>query len=114
MNSCMWSNAMNRRQWMYQSAFGIGSAALGQLLAAEELGRSPHHAPKADACIFLGMLGGVSQIDTFDPKPKLVELNGKIMDWSKEKKTDQPNLFAKPRKFVASPFQFRKHGQCGR
>ena len=44
----------------------------------------------------------------------LAELNGKIMDWSKEKKTDQPNLFAKPRKFVASPFKFQKYGQCGR
>ncbi|MBI2685705.1 MAG: DUF1501 domain-containing protein [Acidobacteria bacterium] len=105
---------MHRRQWIYQSAFGLGSAALGQLLAADANRRGPHHAPKADACIFLGMLGGVSQIDTFDPKPKLVELNGKIMDWSKEKKTDQPNLFAKPRKFVASPFKFQKYGKCGR
>ena len=102
---------MNRRQWIYQSAFGLGSAALGQLLAAD---KRPHHQAKADACIFLGMLGGVSQIDTFDPKPKLIELNGKIMDWSKEKKTDQPNLFAKPRKFVASPFTFKKYGKCGR
>ena len=102
---------MNRRQWIYQSAFGLGSAALGQLLAAD---KRPHHHAKADACIFLCMLGGVSQIDTFDPKPKLIELNGKIMDWSKEKKTDQPNLFAKPRKFVASPFTFKKYGKCGR
>ena len=105
---------MNRREWIYQSAFGLGSAALGQLLAADIEGKRPHHAPKADACIFLGMLGGVSQIDTFDPKPKLAELSGKIMDWSKEKKTDQPNLFARPRKFVASPFTFKKYGKCGR
>lgn len=95
---------MNRRQF----TFGLSAAALSHLQAAT------HHEAKADACIFLAMLGGVSQIDTFDPKPKLVELNGKIMDWSKEKKTDQPNLFAKPRKFVASPFQFQKYGQCGR
>ena len=105
---------MNRRHWIQQSAFGLGGAALGHLLAAEAPVRRPHHPPKADACIFLGMLGGVSQIDTFDPKPKLVEMNGKIMDWSKEKKTDQPNLFAKPRKFVASPFRFQKYGKCGR
>ncbi|MBM3783138.1 MAG: DUF1501 domain-containing protein [Acidobacteria bacterium] len=104
---------INRRQFAYQGVFGIGSAALGQLLAADQ-GRGPHHAAKADACIFLGMLGGVSQVDTFDPKPKLKELDGKIMDWSKEKKTDQPNLFARPRKFVASPFTFAKYGQCGR
>lgn len=95
---------MNRRQF----AFGLSGAALSHLEAGT------HHEAKADACIFLAMLGGMSQIDTFDPKPKLVELNGKIMDWSKEKKTDQPNLFANPRKFVASPFTFQKYGQCGR
>ena len=95
---------MNRRQF----TFGLSGAALSHLEAGT------HHEAKADACIFLAMLGGVSQIDTFDPKPKLVALNGKIMDWSKEKKTDQPNLFANPRKFVASPFQFKKYGQCGR
>lgn len=95
---------MNRRQF----TFGLSAAALSHLEAGT------HHEAKADACIFLAMLGGVSQIDTFDPKPKLVDLDGKIMDWSKEKKTDQPNLFAKPRKFVASPFQFQKYGQSGR
>ena len=95
---------MNRRQF----TFGLSAAALSHLEAGT------HHAAKADACIFLAMLGGVSQIDTFDPKPKLVDLDGKIMDWSKEKKTDQPNLFAKPRKFVASPFKFQKYGQSGR
>ena len=59
---------MNRRQYLYQSAFGLGSAALGELVAAESTGQRPHHSPKADACIFLGMLGGVSQVDTFDPR----------------------------------------------
>ena len=112
-----------RRRFLYQQMFGIGGVALAELLtgdramAAVEAGAGnpkPHHAPKADACIFLAMLGGVSQVDTFDPKPKLAEVNGSIMDWSKEKKTDQPNLFAKPRKFVASSFKFAKYGQCGR
>ena len=92
--------------------FGLGGMALADILRAET--RPPHHAPKADACIFLAMLGGVSQVDTFDPKPKLAQFDGSIMDWSNEKKTDQPNLFAKPRKFVRSPFKFAKYGQCGR
>ena len=37
-----------------------------------------------------------------------------VMDWSKEKNTDQPNLFAKPRLILDSPFPFKKYGQCGR
>jgi len=35
------------------------------------------------------------------------------MDWSKERNTDQPNLFAKPRLILKSPFPFKKYGQCG-
>jgi hypothetical protein len=40
------------------------------------------------------MLGGVSQMDTFDPKQGLEKFDNTVMDWSKEKNTDQPNLFA--------------------
>ena len=45
--------------------------------------RRPHHNPKAKACIFLTMLGGVSQMDTFDPKPVLEKFDNTVMDWSK-------------------------------
>ena len=58
---------------------------------------APHHPAKAKSCIFLTMLGGVSQMDTFDPKPALEKFDNTVMDWSKEKLTDQANLFAKPR-----------------
>ncbi len=77
------------------------------------LPKLPHHPAKARACIFLTMLGGVSQVDTFDPKPALEKFDGTLMDWSQEKLTDQPSLFAKPRLITQSPFRFRKHGQCG-
>lgn len=114
----------SRRKFLYQNFVGVGGIALGELLARELvasgrleesplLPKPPHHAPKAKSCIFLTMLGGVSQVDTFDPKPALAKFDGKPMDWSKEKTTDQPALFAKPRVFAASPFSFRKHGQCG-
>ena len=35
------------------------------------------------------------------------------MDWTKERATDQPNLFAKPRLILGSPWEFKKYGQCG-
>jgi hypothetical protein len=75
--------------------------------------KPPHHQPKAKSCIFLSMLGGVAQMDTFDPKPALKKFDGTAMDWSKHKKTDQPALFAKPRHLVASPFSFSRCGECG-
>ena len=42
-------------------------------------GPGPHFAPKAKRCIYLFMEGGPSQMDLFDPKPKLNELDGKAM-----------------------------------
>src|SRR4051812_11891264 len=41
--------------------------------------RAPHFAPKAKACICIYLEGAPSQLDLFDPKPKLEELDGKPM-----------------------------------
>ena len=114
----------SRRQFLYQSLTGVGGIALMELLGrdlpaagpADEsplAPKPPHHPAKARSCIFLTMLGGVGQMDTFDPKPALNKFHDTPMDWSKEKKTDQPGLFAKPRHINGSPFRFAKYGQCG-
>jgi hypothetical protein len=70
--------------------------------------RPPHHAPRARRCIFLYMPGGPSQLDTFDPKPRVARDNG------------QPLPFEKPRlmrnktgNLLASPWKFQRHGQSG-
>src|SRR5262245_214630 len=114
----------SRRKFLYQSFTGIGGLALMDLLA-RDLGaapridanplapKQPHHPPKAKSCIFLTMLGGVSQVDTFDPKPALEKFDNTVMDWSKEKNTDQPNLFANTRLILRSPFKFAKYGKGG-
>ena len=111
---------MVRREFLYQSLAGVGGIALMDLLCSDLqaktnplLARPGHHAAKAKSCIFLSMLGGVSQMDTFDPKPDLTKFHGTPMDWSKQKKTDQAALFAKQRTIVGSPFKFAKYGQCG-
>jgi hypothetical protein len=114
----------SRRGFLYGSLTGAGGLALLDLLQRDaraatlnEAGplapKAPHFAPKAKSCIFLSMLGGVSQMDSFDPKPALEKFDNTVMDWSREKNTDQPNLFAKPRLILRSPFPFKKHGQCG-
>jgi hypothetical protein len=111
----------SRRTFLYQSLTGLGGVALAELLGQNVASahsnplqpKPPHHSPKAKACIFLTMLGGVSQMDTFDPKPALDRFDNTVMDWSKEKNTDQPNLFANPRLILKSPFRFEKHGKCG-
>jgi len=83
----------SRRRFLYQSVTGVGGIALMELLnrdlfAADRVEENPlapkppHHKPKAKSCIFLSMLGGVAQMDTFDPKPALKKFDGTPMDWS--------------------------------
>lgn len=74
---------MNRRRWLQTAAQGFGWVAFQSLLA-EERRIGPHFPAKTKNVIFLFMPGGISHMDTFDPKPKLSELHGKI---SKGKRT---------------------------
>src|SRR5262249_40620069 len=91
--------AQSRRDFLTSAASGVGMLALASLLrddgvlAAEScvaadplLPRAPHFAPKAKACICIYLEGAPSQIDLFDPKPKLNELHGqKLPDSMTEK-----------------------------
>jgi uncharacterized protein DUF1501 len=72
-----------RRVLLRHSAAGFGLLGLRALLAAETstpsllAPKTPHFAAKAKRVIFLFMHGGPSSLDTFDPKPRLVQDNGK-------------------------------------
>src|SRR5262245_8379494 len=84
--------AFTRRQMLLRSANGFGAVALAALLAERASGsdtapstsantnplapRPGHHAAKAKSVIFLYMDGGPSQVDTFDPKPRLETEDG--------------------------------------
>lgn len=112
---------ISRREALRRSGFGIGSLALGGLL--HQIGinpasaaipsplasHPPQFAAKAKRVIHLFMNGGPSQMDTFDPKPKLIELHGKTLpsgkDLSKDKRLSGAAL--------GSKFKFQKHGQSG-
>ena len=70
-----------RRRFLFQSAAGFMGSALSSLWAQEgKLMQDArlHGTPKAKSVIFLFMCGGVSHIDTFDPKDN--KSAGKIMD----------------------------------
>lgn len=93
---------MTRRQ-----ALRIASNGFGWLAASSLLGQQPtHHAAKAKRVVFFFMPGGVSHMESFDPKPKLAELDGKPA------KLD--NYVAGPnRKWLRPLWEFKQHGQCG-
>lgn len=67
---------------------------------------------KAKSVIYLQMLGGPSQLDLFDDKPRLRELHG--TDVPASLLAGEPFAFIKTTKqFLGSPFKFRQHGGCG-
>jgi hypothetical protein len=100
-------------------ANGFGLLALSGLLAEEAQGaapaavdalavKPPHHPARAKRVIFLFMEGGPSQLDLFDPKPRLVRDHGKPLPFEKPKlaRTTTENL-------MAPPFPFKRFGQSG-
>ena len=75
--------SLRRRAFLQGSALGFGGLALNSMLRAEEAwappnGR-PHFAPKAKSVIWLFMRGGVSHMESFDPKPALDQYAGKTI-----------------------------------
>jgi len=68
--------------------------------------RRPHHRPRATSVIFLFMGGGPSQVDLFDPKPKLAEHKKIPIKLPRITRDATPNC--RP-----SPFRFRQHGDSG-
>jgi hypothetical protein len=90
--------------------FGMMAFAgmVGESLArAQELAR-PHHAPRAKRVIFLFMNGGLSQVDSFDPKPALDKYHGQPMPAGRAIATER-----KTGALMRSPFAFKKYGQSG-
>lgn len=77
---------------------------------SSNLNLGPHHLPKAKNIIFLYMDGGVSQVDSFDPKPRLTKENGQ--DPRKKFKVDATQ-FNNVGKILKSPWEFKQYGECG-
>jgi len=104
------SNNITRRGALCRAANGFGGLALLQMLAEESRAASkqPHFAAKAKSVIFLYMDGGPSQMDSFDPKPRLNRESGQKLPF-------QPptTVFNISDKIFGSPYQFKQHGQSG-
>src|ERR1043166_850378 len=123
---------LTRRDFLVNTARGIGGVALASLLEADGLlaaegahqtsshsegppvtPRAAHFPARARACIFLYMEGGVSQVDLFDPKPRLKELEGQKMPDSLTRNVRFAFLQKDTAKLMASPHPFRRYGQSG-
>jgi uncharacterized protein (DUF1501 family) len=117
--------AITRRDFLATSASGLGTLALASLLARDGLLpsahagvgpmtlRSPHLAPKAKACICIYMEGAPSQIDLFDPKPKLLELDGQKLPESLTKNVRFAFIQKDTATVMGSHRKFSRHGRSG-
>ena len=116
---------MTRRHFFSQCSMGLGSVALASLMnegmlraapsTADPLApRKPHFPPRAKNVIYLFMAGGPSQLELFDYKPKLVELNGQEIPQSyiAGKRFAFMNT-SHGVKLLGTRRTFKQHGQAG-
>ena len=114
---------MNRRDFFGRFALGLGGAALSGLFrnATAEMNSlsgilpSPHVTAKAKRIIYLFMSGGPSQLDLFDYKPKLNEMNGQDLPESIRKGQRLTTMTSNQARLpmAGSAFKFARHGKCG-
>lgn len=112
---------LDRRSFLRQAGCGFGAVALAALWAQRDIGgaetsaandplapRPPHFKPRAKSVIYLYMDGGPSQVDTFDPKPRLNKDHGQPFAMKIE-----PTQFNNNGHTFGSPWKFQQYGQSG-
>jgi hypothetical protein len=109
-----------RRDALKTTACGFGSLAMAALAteqarSADPLAsRLPHFAPRAKRIIFLFMQGGVSQVDSFDYKPRLRQYDGRSLPFDDARALAQGAPRGGARRVMKNLWDFSQHGQSGR
>jgi len=109
----------SRRRFLGDFASGLGGVATAWLLLrdgalARDRANDPatgyvRHPARVRRVIQIFAAGGVSHVDTFDPKPELARRNGQEL--TGKGKIDP--FFGQPGRLLASPFPFRQRGESG-
>lgn len=110
-----------RREFLWQTGAGFGSAALAGLLSQDSFFASAtasdssnlpqtHFPPKAKSVIFLFMYGGPSHIDTFDYKPTMKGRDNQTV----EVKTFGRGGHKNSGRIVEPRWEFKQYGKCGK
>ncbi len=110
---------LNRRYFLKQGVLGLGAAALGSLIGCSVDDESqtfipgqPHFMPKAKRVIFLHMAGAPSQLELFDYKPLLQDLDGKECPPSLLEGKRFAFIRGVPQ-MLGPQFRFAQHGDSG-
>ncbi|MFM2093273.1 MAG: hypothetical protein RIS70_397 [Planctomycetota bacterium] len=113
------SRMITRRKMLARSSIGFGLTALTGLMAKQQPAAVAADSPRAihpsrtrparvKSVIFCFMSGGVSAVDTFDPKPRLKLDHGKPMPVPV-----RPTMFNANGNIMASPWEFKNYGESG-
>jgi hypothetical protein len=108
----MTGKPLSRREFFEWTKGGLGGAAVSSLMVGEGVAAppiEPQYAPKAKRVIHLCLCGGVSQVDTFDYKPKLAEMHGKSL--SADERPDV--FFGKVGLLRKNDWEFKQRGKSG-
>jgi hypothetical protein len=115
-----WNTLQTRRRFFGRGANALGAAALASLLGKSGLQAAPgvvapHFRPKARRVIYLHMVGGPSQMDLFDYKPKMREMYDKDLPESIRNGQRLTTMTSGQARFPIAPskFEFAQRGQCG-
>jgi len=121
-----YQNLLTRRQFFGRTTVGLGTIGLASLLqedlAAAPAGdlekpalAQPHHRPKAKRIIYLFMSGAPSQFETFDWKPKLIDMFDQDLPPSVINGQRFTTMTSGQKRFPIAPsmFKFAQHGQNG-
>jgi len=110
----------NRREFIRDGFCGFGTLAMASMMQRERAraaslnplaAKAPHHEAKAKSVIFLFMAGGPSQVETFDPKPLLNELDGQPRP--KEFGEAKYQFVKEDAKLLGTKRTFKKYGRAG-
>ena len=118
---CLPRRPVSRREMLRRSGLGLGSIALTWLLSHERRLLAADTRPAlplpvrgpAKNIILLHMGGGVSQVDSFDPKPALAKYAGQNVPDSIAARVPKGNMRLRTSNLLPSYWEFNQHGQSG-
>lgn len=107
----------SRREFLVRSGHGFGALALSAMLQGATdnpmAAKAPHQASKVKSIIYLFMHGGVSHVDTFDPKPELTRLSGQTIPPSMAAGLKTSRIDFRRALMRGTPWKFNHCGQSG-
>jgi hypothetical protein len=111
--------SLSRRDLLKHLGCGFGYLALAGIAGEQARtalagsGKGPHLPPRARRVIFLFMQGGVSHVDSYDYKPRLIEADGKTLAFDDARVLANTGMKGSSQKIMKPLWEFQRHGESG-